>query len=177
MTANRCPQLRCAAVVLAQLCCLACAQAGELRHDVFARPALAPVAPAPPERVRSDEGPTGHKPAWNPTVRALIAAGRDSLANVEGTILRIGWEIDGYRLVEVREREVVFVKGRQRYTLALAPLKVPDAAPQPPGTSAYKAPETAAESQTSGSGRAPDAAPESQTRGDRQVLDTTRISP
>ena len=176
MTANRCPQLRCAAVVLAQLCCLACAQAGELRHDVFARPALAPVAPAPPGPARSDEGPTALKPAWNPTVRALIAAGRDSLANVDGTILRIGWEIDGYRLVEVREREVVFVKGRQRYTFALAPIKALDAAPQPPATSAYRA-EAAAELQTSGSGRAADAAPESQTRGDRQILETTRISP
>ncbi len=116
-----------AAIVLAQYPGLARAQAAGLRHDVFGRPAL-----ENPQHARTVPGQTDAvedtAPPWNPELRAVIVAGRNSLANVDGALVRIGGEIDGYRLTEVREREAVFVKGKKRHTLALRGIREPDAA-------------------------------------------------
>ena len=41
------------------------------------------------------------------------------MVNVDGVILEIGEEIDGFRLVEVREYEAVFVRDGARRTLIM----------------------------------------------------------
>lgn len=70
-----------------------------LRFDPFARPALV-------------ESARGARPAeqdsWAPTLRATLMAGDRSLANLGGTVLGVGEESHGYRLVEVRPFEAVF---------------------------------------------------------------------
>jgi hypothetical protein len=171
--------------VLVQLCAAAQAQAQSLRHDVFARPVLDKPAPV------GSAGQAAPKPVWNPVLRAVIVAGRDSLANVDGSIVRIGEQIDGYRLVQVREHEAVFLKTTRRYTLMLADIKGADAAAGAPAAGAGKttaAPDkaadtgganpAAAEPQVQGAGGAtpPAAVPEAQTTNDRQGLDIKRRS-
>ncbi len=99
------------------------AQTAMLRHDPFSRPAA-----AKPQRVAEGEK-SGTAPAreeeWNPELRAVMLAGRASMANVSGTVVRIGEEVNGYRLVEVRDGEAVFTKGGERVTVSM---RRPDAA-------------------------------------------------
>lgn len=84
-----------------------------LKHDPFARPLLS--APLPSNTATSiaaeEEMP------WNPQLIAVMVAGRNSLVNLDGIILKIGEELDGYRLVQVRDHEAVFKKGNKRIVL------------------------------------------------------------
>jgi len=78
------------------------------------RPAgpLSPGVPAGTNPSRATDGPAA-VPAWHPTLRALLIDGPNSLANVGGVLIGIGKSIDGYKLIEVREREARFTrKGR-----------------------------------------------------------------
>lgn len=92
-----------------------------LQHDPFARPSLgtlpgARAAPLPRRVV-----PT---PAPKLKLHGVMLAGPDSIANVEGVMVRIGESIQGYRLVAVHERAVVFEKNSTTFTLAIG---APDA--------------------------------------------------
>jgi hypothetical protein len=79
-----------------------------LRHDLFARP----LTGAQTQLIRPDgTSPATPAATWSPKLTALMIAGKSSLANVEGTIIRIGESIDGHQLLFVREDEAVFVKG------------------------------------------------------------------
>ena len=80
-----------------------------LKHDPFARPLLS--VPLSSGIAAEEEMP------WNPQLTAVMAAGKNSLVNLDGVILKIGEEQDGYRLVEVRDREAVFRKGNKRIVL------------------------------------------------------------
>ena len=107
---------------------LAQAQADGLKHDPFVRPVLAPrpalAAPVPGNAVNAPVP----EPAWKPELRAIMAAGPKSIVSVEGVLVRIGEQINGYRLVEVHEETAVFVNNKKRVTLSLPgiePLRVP----------------------------------------------------
>ena len=80
-----------------------------LRFDPFEQPATGSRAPDS----SSQAGP------WSPELRATLAAGPDSLANLGGVVLRIGEETHGYKLVEVRESEAVFMREDVEVTLRL----------------------------------------------------------
>lgn len=98
---------------------LAPAQADGLKHDPFARPVLAPrPAPAAPVPGDSVKAPVP-EPVWKPELRAVMVAGPKSIVNVAGVLVRIGEQIDGYRLVEVHEETAVFVNNKKRVTLSL----------------------------------------------------------
>jgi hypothetical protein len=191
MSTGRSLCLRCAAIALAQLCAPAYAQAQNLQHDVFARPALSSLQRLHPEPA-PDSAPQPPKPAWNPVLRAVIVAGRGSLANVGGVIVGIGGIIDGYRLVQVRESEATFVKDGKRYTLKLGAIEdagaaraapaastdqAPAAAPPAKSTNDAQAPATVQPAKGANDAHPPAAAPETQTTNDRQGLDTKRRSP
>ena len=94
-----------------------CALAGTpLRHDPFARPVLTVTAP------KSSGAPAAaveETPPWAPNLIAVMVAGKNSLVNLDGGIVAIGQEIDGYRLLQVREREAIFTKGKQRILLKM----------------------------------------------------------
>ena len=81
-----------------------------LKHDPFARPlmALTPTNTAADTQANvQDETP------WNPTLSAVMVAGKSSLVNLDGLILRLGEEKEGYRLIQVKDREAVFKKGKK----------------------------------------------------------------
>jgi len=64
-------------------------------------------------------------PLWRPELRAVLVAGDRSMADVGGIIVKLGGEVDGFRLLEVRDRKAVFVKGGTRLTLSIDRNKEP----------------------------------------------------
>jgi hypothetical protein len=165
---------------------LAQAQAGGLKHDPFVRPVLAapppPAVAAPVNRVVKAALP---EPVWKPELTAIMLAGAKSMVNVGGELVRIGEQINGYRLVEVQEETAVFVNDKKRVTLslrAIEPLRPPrqderelqeehrDAPPSQDGTNARR--EAPRSQDDSGTNARRDAPPSqdndgpAQTRGD-----------
>ena len=85
------------------------ASADEAGPNPFARP------------VASHDEPRTFATAASPAfvLRATMKAGDASMVNIDGAILRIGEEIDGYRLVAVGEGTAVFTRGEIPYVLAI----------------------------------------------------------
>jgi len=52
-------------------------------------------------------------------LRATLVSRMRPLVNVGGTIVIVGEEIEGFRLLEVGEGEAVFGKGKKKYTLSI----------------------------------------------------------
>ena len=101
------PRTLLAPVLLAAALAAPPADAGEtsapkLHFDPFEKPAVL-TAPPPPAATAVAE-----PPPWAPVLRAVMVAGAASMANVDGHLLRMGEEVDGYRLVEVTDRRAVF---------------------------------------------------------------------
>jgi len=93
-------------------------QGEKLQHDPFARPALAGLQHASrPGPARNGE-PTGAA-TRRLKLQAVMVAGPKSIANVDGTMVRIGDQIYGYRLVEVHERGAVFEKNKARFVVSI----------------------------------------------------------
>lgn len=85
-----------------------------LHFDPFKRPAILsePAAPAKnPNRATVEP--------WSPVLRATILAGEFSMVNLNGVIISLGEEVDGYRLVEVGEQTAVFAKNGKRHALSM----------------------------------------------------------
>ncbi|MGB7815383.1 MAG: hypothetical protein WBL28_03425 [Methylotenera sp.] len=85
-----------------------------LKHDPFARPLLTATLPANPES--ADTNAEAEAP-WEPTLTAVMVAGKHSLVNIDGVIIKLGEEKDGYRLIQVKDHEAVFKKGNKRIVL------------------------------------------------------------
>jgi hypothetical protein len=49
-----------------------------------------------------------------------MVAGPDSIANVDGVIMRIGDRVRGYRLVGVQERAAIFEKDNRKVTVSMS---------------------------------------------------------
>jgi hypothetical protein len=101
-----------------------CSQGASLQHDLFARPPLEQLKQEQPQTVKTVAA--APVPEWKPELKAIITGGGTALVNVEGRIVQMGGEIDGYRLVEVRERRAIFVRDKVRYTLVLNAVKAAD---------------------------------------------------
>lgn len=87
-----------------------------LRYDPFETPALLDQPPVQPSSVQAlDITP---KP-WERELRATSVSAARSMINVDGVILVVGEELDGFRLVEVREGLAVFERDGTRRTLAM----------------------------------------------------------
>lgn len=114
--------------------------AATLQHDLFSRPSLDTLKPAQQETVKAvtPPAPPPEPPEWKPELKAIISGGGSALVNVGGRIFRIGQDVDGYRLVEVQERQATFVKDKVRYTLVLNATKA--ARPPTGGVKAGSAP-------------------------------------
>ena len=104
-------------ILCAGLACLpglVLAQAEGLKHDPFARPALAPR----PAAAAGDADKAAPAP-WNPQLRAVMVTGANSLVDIDGTVVPLQGQIDGHRLVEVNEESAVLLKGGKRMKLWL----------------------------------------------------------
>lgn len=101
----RSPQAR--AIVLAGLllqACVAGAREPELQTNPFSRPAGT-------EKTAVSPGAAAGKASATPMrLHGTVLAGHNSLANIGGTIIGLGQEINGYKLVSVRQQHVVLDK-------------------------------------------------------------------
>lgn len=88
------------------------ASAAPLQHDVFARPFQLGAAPA-----------AGANTFRKPKLTAVIVAGKKSLVNLNGTIIGIGEQKDGYRLISVGDRKAIFEKRKKLVVLEMSSLK------------------------------------------------------
>ncbi len=50
---------------------------------------------------------------------ATLRAGKNSMVNVQGRIVQLGEEIEGYKLVEVNDYSAVFANSKQQVHLSL----------------------------------------------------------
>ena len=119
------------ALVVASILAAASPAAQALQHDLFDRPApeaLKPAAGTPVKTVTPPPPP----PEWKPELRAIIRGAGSAMVNVEGRIVQMGQEMDGYRLIEVQDRTATFVRDKVRYTLALKAIVGAEAAPAAP---------------------------------------------
>ena len=101
------------------------APARKLAHDPFDREFIqqwlqkaAPQAAAPAGAAESAPAPPP-APVLGGDLRAVMVGGRAPLVNLGGTILGLGESVNGFRLVEVRERSAVFEREGQRYERGL----------------------------------------------------------
>lgn len=87
-----------------------------LRHDPFETPAVLdqPAVQAPPVQT-AQKTPE----PWERELRATSVSAVRSMINVDGVILLLGEELDGFRLVEVHERAAIFEKDGTRRTLSM----------------------------------------------------------
>lgn len=95
------------------VCAMAANADPGLRHDPFARPIIEPTPTA-----AAAPGATGAS-EWKPQLRAVMLARSVSMVNVGGTIVRVGGQIDGFRLIRVAERKAVFMKDGVRVELTM----------------------------------------------------------
>jgi len=114
--------MRAANVVAPALALLICgasgaarAQSERLTHDPFARP----IATQEPAVTAGVARPRSAQPDWNPELRAVMLAGRASMVNVGGSVIRLGETVDGFVLTDVTHGTAVFVKDGKRYTLIM----------------------------------------------------------
>jgi len=98
-----------AACAAALLAVAARADDAPLAKNPFVRPPL--VELAAPESVAAAPPPL--------EVRAVLSAGDASLVDVGGRIVRVGDEVDGYRLVAVSEEGARFVKEGHSFDVPL----------------------------------------------------------
>lgn len=93
-----------------------------LRHDPFRRPQIGPngvVVVRNPAEEREGAPAVIEPPPWQPELRGVMLAGADSVANVEGTLLRIGETTDGWRLLRVDDGRATFTKAGRQTTLTM----------------------------------------------------------
>lgn len=101
-------------IALAALPGLAAADLEPLRHDPFAVPAA--TRPSPPVIASVVEPPAL---VWRPKLSAVVVAGSRSMVSIDGRVVALGEQIDGYQLVQVEEQRAAFAKNGVRFELKM----------------------------------------------------------
>ncbi|MDI1298372.1 hypothetical protein [Methylotenera sp.] len=86
-----------------------------LKHDPFSRPLLTATTVANTESGAKIEEET----PWSPILTAVMLAGKNSLITIDGVIMKLGEVKDGYRLIQVKDHEAIFKKGKKRIVLEI----------------------------------------------------------
>ena len=89
--------------------------AQELRHDPFKKPDFLQQLSSKKVEVPQEDTII----LLEGELRAIINAGPRSMANIDGNILTMGEELEGYRLVGVRDREAVLERNGYRQILTI----------------------------------------------------------
>lgn len=86
------------------------------RHDPFAQPVLKKLRL---KKTHSENTlPESEKP-WLPVLTSTLRAGSNSIAIVGGRVIKIGQQVEGYRLLEVGEQDALFEKDGNKIRLRL----------------------------------------------------------
>jgi hypothetical protein len=89
-------------------------QAIRVLNDPFQKPNIPQKIIAGPEAEKAPSQQT-----WAPQLKATLRAGRNSMANVNGKIIKLGETINGYKLIGVGERSAILVKNKHRLQLTI----------------------------------------------------------
>lgn len=92
----------------------------DIVHDPFSYANKPIIEKTRVERTASPGSSEDQPTVWSPKLLATIVAGSRSMANVEGTVVRIGEKVDGYELLAVNGTTATFGKSNNRYILKLA---------------------------------------------------------
>lgn len=85
-----------------------------LRFNPFKPPAHSLPTPQAKERRVADRATS-----WSPKLRATLLSENQSLVNIDGELLALGDEVQGYALVKIEERRAVLERHGQRTVLTL----------------------------------------------------------
>lgn len=66
-----------------------------------------------------DVEPLPEPVSWQPELRATMRSTQGAMVNINGDIIAIGEEINGFRLLEVQERSAIFGKNGEKYPVSL----------------------------------------------------------
>lgn len=98
--------------------------APELHTDPFVNPLLENLKESGLEQdlnsnLSSSENGPRTSYLWKPELRGIIRSADISIVNIDGNMISKGEEFEGYRLIKVKERTVVFEKNGRHYPLSL----------------------------------------------------------
>lgn len=96
-------------------------KAEALRHDPFVAPAFAQANGL--KQSTSLSGMGNDALGWAPQISLLMKAGRDSMAVVDGVVVRLGEMVDGHRLVKITHDEALFINNGKQVLVKIKPLK------------------------------------------------------
>ncbi len=88
----------------------------QLRHDPFQKPEM--LLAARPKHVDKEID----QPNWlnqNSKLNMTLRAGKNSMVNVQGRVIKIDENIDGFKLVKVLERSAIFKNDEQQIILKI----------------------------------------------------------
>lgn len=107
-------------LLCAYCCCFSVAgadtpQTKRVTHDPFQRPAIPEASVVNEADLTQALAP----PIWAPKLIMTLRAGPNSMANVDGKIIKLGETYHDYKLIEVDERTAVFIKNKQRTQLTI----------------------------------------------------------
>lgn len=74
-----------------------------INYDPFQKPALR--KPSKPVSMRSEP----ELQEWSPKLTMTLRAGKNSMVNVGGVIMKLGEKNNGYQLIKVYERAAIFI--------------------------------------------------------------------
>jgi hypothetical protein len=94
-----------------------------LQHDPFARPSLGGLPQGAGSAPRTGPPRPVLEPKRTLNRQAVMVAGSASMANVDGVMVRVGDQVQGYRLVAVHDRGAVFEKDNKQFTVPLQGIK------------------------------------------------------
>ncbi|NKB35810.1 MAG: hypothetical protein GKR93_01390 [Gammaproteobacteria bacterium] len=64
--------------------------------------------------------------AWQPRLKAIMRSNRAVMVNIDGEIIGIGEELNGFRLLEVQERAATFEKNGKIFPVLLDDARDPE---------------------------------------------------
>jgi hypothetical protein len=101
-------------VLISLFLCTPVKSAQILQNDPFKQPALV-------QNLESNKNQEKQRTreTWLPELRATMRAGVRSMANINGHIVIVGELIDGFKLVEVTERDAFFIKDGFKYHVSM----------------------------------------------------------
>lgn len=89
-------------------------QVPRVLRDPFQKPNIPEKNIEGPEAVKAQT-----QQPWTPQLKATLRAGRNSMANLNGKIIKLGETINGYQLLGVGERSAILVKNNKRLQLTI----------------------------------------------------------
>ena len=102
------------ALLLYSVAVQAANMAPKLHSDPFEQPDL--LLQQSPE-LEADILPESR--SWQPVLKATMRSTKGAMVNIDGDIIAIGEEINGFLLLEVQERSAIFGKNGEKYPVSL----------------------------------------------------------